>query len=49
MTKLRPLPEKEHAAIRAYARERGRYWKSSLRDDWMNARTNGTLIVSGER
>lgn len=45
MTKLRPLTEKEHAAIRAYARENGRYWKARLRDDWMNARTAGILQV----
>jgi len=43
MTRLRPLTEKEQAAIRAYARENGRYWKARLRDDWMNARTTGIL------
>jgi hypothetical protein len=43
MTKLRPLTEQEHAAMRAYAREHGRYWKARLRDDWMNARTTGIL------
>jgi len=29
--------------LRAYARERGRNWKSKLRDDWMNARTTGIM------
>lgn len=43
MTKHRPLTEMEHAAIIAYARENGRYWKARLRDDWMNARTTGFL------
>lgn len=43
MKRLRPLTEKEHAAIKAYARENGRSWKSRLRDDWMNARTTGIL------
>ncbi|MBP8937196.1 MAG: hypothetical protein KBG72_01810 [Agrobacterium sp.] len=43
MTKLRPLTEKEHAAISAYARENGRRWKSKLNHDWMNARTTGIL------
>lgn len=41
MTTLRPLTRAEHNAIRAYAKEHGRYWKASLRDDWMNARTTG--------
>lgn len=43
MTKHRPLTEKELAAVRAYARENGRYWKARLRDDWRNARTTGIL------
>ncbi len=43
MTKRRPLTANEHAAIRAYACENGRYWKARLRDDWMNARTTGIL------
>ena len=43
MTKLRPLTQTEHDVIRAYAREHGRYWKASLRDDWMNARTTGIM------
>ena len=43
MTKLRPLTRAEHNAIRAYAMEHGRYWKVSLRDDWMNARTTGIM------
>lgn len=43
MTKLRPLTEKERDAICAYARERGRCWKAGLRDDWMKARTTGTM------
>jgi hypothetical protein len=43
MKRLRPLTEKKHAAIKAYARENGRSWKSRLRDDWMNARSTGIL------
>ena len=43
MTKLRALTHAEHDAIRAYALEHGRYWKASLRDDWMNARTTGVM------
>ena len=43
MTKLRPLTRAEHEVIRAYALEHGRYWKGSLRDDWMNARTEGVM------
>lgn len=43
MTKLRPLTEKQHDAVRAYALTHGRTWKASLRDDWMNARTTGIL------
>ncbi len=43
MTKLRALTQAEHDAIRAYAIEHGRYWKASLRDDWMNARTTGVM------
>ena len=43
MTKLRPLTRTEHDTIRAYAMEHGRYWKVSLRDDWMNARTTGIM------
>ncbi|PZP20164.1 MAG: hypothetical protein DI607_00645 [Sphingomonas hengshuiensis] len=43
MTKLRPLTRAENNAIRAYAMEHGRYWKASLRDDWMNARTTGVM------
>ena len=38
MTKLRPLTRSEHNAM-----EHGRYWKTSLRDDWMNARTTGVM------
>lgn len=43
MTKLRPPTQADHEVIRAYAREHGRYWRASLRDDWMNARTTGVM------
>ena len=31
------------AALKAYAREHGRTWKSRLLDDWTYARTSGPL------
>ncbi|MGI2036346.1 hypothetical protein ACRQ1B_28625 [Rhizobium panacihumi] len=43
MTDIRPLTSDEHAAVQAYALEHGSDWKAALRDDWMNAKTTGTL------
>ena len=31
------------AALRQYALDNGRYWKSQLNDDWMNGRASGEL------
>lgn len=38
-----PLTEEQVAAIRAYAKKHGRFWKQQLNLDWMYARTTGTL------
>jgi hypothetical protein len=37
------LTQEEIAALEQYAAEHGRTWKAQLRDDWMNARTVGTI------
>jgi hypothetical protein len=37
------LTPEQLAALRAYAAEHGRTWKSQLNDDWMNGRASGPL------
>jgi hypothetical protein len=42
-TKNPLLEPEEVAALRAYAKEHGRYWKSHLREAWMTASEPGIL------
>jgi hypothetical protein len=37
------LTPEQLAALRSYAAEHGRTWKSQLNDDWMNGRASGPL------
>lgn len=38
-----PQTSEQIEALKAYAREHGRYWKSALQDDWLSANCQGPL------